>query len=128
MQPIDIEDALQSAINTYTDVTASAPPLPPDYQSSLPFCRVTRIGGSTLTRVSERHSVDFDVYADTWAAATSAADGLVGFIRSLEGGWVGGVPCYGVECDMPYANADPLNPEKPQVTFNANLHIRSYEE
>lgn len=124
LRTIDIEDALQAALNA-DGFVACAPPVPPTLGSTLPFVVLTRTGGSTCSLVQDWHYVSVDVYASTWADAQAQASQLTAWFRALAGTTLGGVPCY--KCDInayPYNNTDTDHPTIARVTFNAHVLTR----
>ena len=123
-ETIDIEGALVAALKE-RGTSASAPPVPSRLGSTLPHVHVTRTGGDEVSIVQDRHRVDVDVYAATSAAAMSAVCELTGWLRSLVGSTLGGVPVYDARVDtLPYDNPDPLHPTIPRATFKASLVTR----
>lgn len=85
---VDIEDAARQDIETVAklggwDITASAPPLPEDFDQSLPFVYVEKTGGSRLSLVVDNHEITCDVYGKTWAEANETARRLVGIVAAL---------------------------------------------
>lgn len=128
-QPIDIEAALQTALNNKAvasgvTVKAFAPPLPPTL--SLPCVLIERMGGSEQDVVIDRHTVEIDTRADSWEHAQQYANAIIGHVRDLEGKLLGGVPCYSVELNtQPYNNFDPEHQDVPRVTFSVLLSTRT---
>ena len=129
LTPIDIEGALQTALNglslgTNITLAAYAAPLPPDFTT--PSVYIERTGGSSHDLVMDTHMVEFDVRADRWALAQQYADSIIAKLRSLEK--VGTVPVYSVELNsLPYNNFDPLNQDVPRVSFGASITTRTKE-
>lgn len=117
--PIDIEEYTRLALAA-GGFDASAVPLPDDFTARLPFALVTRTGGQSLP-TSDQHLVSIDVYADTWATATSAANECVSIVRAMRGDFVDGVAFYDVGASMPYVNPDPNNEYVPRMTFTASI-------
>lgn len=128
--PIDIEGALQAALDGVSidgeTVKAYAPPLP-DFL--LPCIYIERTGGGEQDRVIDRHIVEIDTRAETWAKAQSTANRIIGYLRELEGAEIGGVPCYAVELNsMPYNNYDPEHQDVPRVTFSVLITTRTIND
>lgn len=124
LRTIDIEDALQQALNA-EGIAACAPPVPADLGSTLPFVVLTRTGGSEQSLVQDWHYVSVDVYAATVASAMTAASFLTAWFRALPGSTIGGVPCY--KCDInayPYNNTDQDNPKLARATFGVHVLTR----
>ena len=116
---IDIETALYDLL-TAAGYSASA--------HTIPHVHVVRTGGFTNDRVMDFNSADFDVYAATQADAMETAAALTGWVRDLEGGTVGGSPCYGAEVTtLPYHNPDPRHPNIGRATLKAQITIRTQE-
>ena len=72
---IDIETALYDLL-TAAGYSASAHAIPATLGRTLPHVHVVRTGGFTQDRVVDFNNVDFDVYAETQAAAMTAATTL----------------------------------------------------
>jgi hypothetical protein len=124
---IDIETAVYDLL-TAAGYSASAHAIPATLGQELPHVHVTRTGGFTTDRVLDSNSVDLDVYAETQADAMESATALTGWVRALEGGTIGGVPCYEAEIStLPYRNPDPRHPNIGRATFKAQITIRTQE-
>ena len=124
---IDIETALYDLL-TAAGYSAAAHMIPAALGQTLPHVHVVRTGGFTNDRVMDFNSADFDVYAATQADAMETAAALTGWVRDLEGGSVGGSPCYGAEVTtLPYHNPDPRHPNIGRATFKAQITIRTQE-
>ena len=119
-QTIDIEDALQAALNAQ-GIKAAAPPVPANLK---PCVYIYRTGGYGTNYVQDLHTVDFDVYAETEAEAMEQADELTRWVRSLEGRDIG-VPVYISQITtLPYNNPDPSHYNLPRATFAAQITTR----
>lgn len=126
LKPIDIDDALQSYINTSSaDLTASAIPLPRDFKSHLPFVVFQQVGGLRRTEVIDNHTVACDVYANSWACAQSSAGDVVGLLERLAGLTLSNVQVYSVSFNLPYNNPDPNSPDTPRVSFNFQITTKT---
>lgn len=124
---IDIETALYDLL-TEAGYSASAHVIPATLGQMFPHVHVVRTGGYTTERVMDFNSVDFDVYAENQVDALETAAALTGWVRDLEGGSVGGSPCYGAEVTtLPYHNPDPRHPNIGRATFKAQITIRTQE-
>ena len=70
--------------------------------------------------------VSIDIETALYDLLTAAV--LTGWVRDLEGGTVGGSPCYGAEVTtLPYHNPDPRHPNIGRATFKAQITIRTQE-
>lgn len=124
---IDIETALYDLL-TADGYSASAHAIPATLGQTLPHVHVVRTGGYTSDRVMDFNSVDIDVYAELQSDAMEAAAVLTGWVRDLEGGTIGGSPCYSAEIStLPYQNPDPRHPNIGRATFKAQITIRTQE-
>ena len=124
---IDIETALYDLL-TADGYSASAHAIPATLGQTLPHVHVVRTGGYTSDRVMDFNSVDIDVYAELQSDAMEAAAVLTGWVRDLEGGTIGGSPCYSAEIStLPYHNPDPRHPNIGRATFKAQITIRTQE-
>ena len=124
---IDIETALYDLL-TADGYSASAHAIPATLGQTLPHVHVVRTGGYTSDRVMDFNSVDIDVYAELQSDAMEAAAVLTGWVRDLEGGTIGGSPCYSAEIStLPYHNPDPRHPNLGRATFKAQITIRTQE-
>ena len=65
---IDIADALQAWLNDHGH-SASAWPLPSDFDRRLPFTRVTALGATRSNVVVDDHRVQLETWAETQAEA-----------------------------------------------------------
>ncbi|NPD33103.1 hypothetical protein HLV35_07525 [Eggerthellaceae bacterium zg-997] len=119
--PADVEALLVDGLDAPCRVCAAAPP--DDMPDSL-AC-VTSLGGAAHTEVSFEHDVSVDVYAgrgDDYAPAWDLCEGVARALLSL--------PLSSDEvraADVtapPYANPDPRRPERPRVTFRAEIVAR----
>ena len=127
MVSIDIETALYDLL-TADGYSASAHAIPATLGQTLPHVHVVRTGGYTSDRVMDFNSVDIDVYAELQSDAMEAAAVLTGWVRDLEGGTIGGSPCYSAEIStLPYHNPDPRHPNIGRATFKAQITIRTQE-
>ena len=123
---IDIEDALRLALAD-AEVDASAPPIPADLGSTLPWICIERTGGADAGDVLDAHAVDLDVYADSEAAAIAEAGEICGWVRDLAGRELeGGVPCYRAAVTaLPYLNPDPRHPTLARYTVKVQILTRT---
>ena len=122
---IDVEDALQAALNA-DGYRASAPPIPRDLGSSLPYVLVRRTGGYENGMVQDMHLASIHVYAEDDAQAMHEADALTAWVRALAGHDLGGVPCYvAAVSTLPYGNPDPDRPELARCTIGVQLLTRT---
>ena len=120
IRTIDIEDALQNALNN-AGITASAPPVPANLE---PCVYVHRTGGYGLNYVQDLHTIDFDTYETTEAASMQTACELTEWVRALAGKSLG-VPVYIAEITtLPYYNPDPNHPSLKRTTFSAQIPTR----
>ena len=128
MHSIDIEDALRLAI-TDSNLTATAPPLPPSF--SVPYCLVMATGGDTSDMVLDRLGATVHVYAATWADAQAKAEYALARVRAKEGDFIGTAArgrsfVYRVEADsLPYHNPDPERNDLARWTFNLSIYVRA---
>lgn len=117
---IDIEDALQAALNA-DGVKAAAPPVPANLGPSV---YVHRTGGYGTQYVQDLHTVDFDCYADTEAEAMAQACDLTAWVRALEGRELT-APVYIAQITtLPYNNPDPNHPSLARATFSTQITTR----
>lgn len=125
MEVLEIEGALYRALAD-DGYSASAPPLPADFDGSLPHVHVVRTGGYEHGPVQDAHQVDFDVYAEDDAAAMVAASALCGWVRALAGKSLDGAPVYSAGVTtLPYGNHDPRRADLSRATFKAQLITRA---
>ena len=117
---IDIEDALQAALNA-DGIKAAAPPVPANLSPSV---FVHRTGGYGTQYVQDLHTIDFDCYAETEAEAMAQACELTRWVRSLEGREIT-VPVYIAEVTtLPYNNPDPNHASLARATLSAQITTR----
>ena len=117
---IDIEDALQAALNA-DGIKAAAPPVPANLKPSV---YVYRTGGYGTQYVQDLHTVDFDCYAETEAEAMAQACQLTGWVRALEGRELE-TPVYISQITtLPYNNPDPSHSSLARATFSAQITTR----
>lgn len=118
---IDIEGALASMLAA-DGYDAGAPPVPADLSAGR--VQVTRTGGTRSDFVIDEHSIDFDCYGSTDAAAMGLADALTAWACELPGRDVG-VPCYQADIvTLPYSNPDPRHPTLARATLKARILTR----
>lgn len=118
MYSVDIADLLRTAIEG-EGFTASANPLPPDFQT--PYALVTPLGGITTEKVIDHLRASVDVYTDTWTNGYTYSQIALERARGLQGAYL-------VEVEsLPYHNPDPLRPDLARMTFNLNILIRNIE-
>lgn len=121
LETIDIEDALQAALNA-DGITASAPPVPANLS---PCVFVYRTGGFSQAYVQDVHTVDFDCYAKTEAEAMRRADLLTAWIRALPDDQKLTATTYAAEVTtLPYNNPDPNNHTLARATVSAQITTR----
>lgn len=117
---IDIEDALQAALNA-DGIAACAPPVPANLAEQVV---VVATGGYSQAYVQDVHAVSFDCYASGETEAMSRACALTRWVRALPGKTVG-TYCYGAEVEtLPYNNPDPAHPTLARATFAARITTR----
>ena len=117
---IDIEDAIQAALNA-EGIKAAAPPVPANLS---PCVYVYRTGGNSQNYVQDTHLVSFDCYAHTEAEAMEQADELTKWVRYIVGRDLL-TPVYASELvTLPYNNPDPSHPTLPRATFLAQITTR----
>ena len=122
---IDIADAIQAELNRMGH-SASAIPLPGDFEEQLPFTRVEVVGGVRTSLVLDKFNVHFDTWAKTHAAATAEANAVAAQLTEIVGGLLGGVQCYSVTiASLPYETADEQNQSLPMASFMAQVTVRT---
>lgn len=123
---IDIADAVQAALNA-AGTNACARPIPRDLASVLPLTLVEPLGGGERRAVVlDRFPIRLSTWASTNAGAMQEAMLAMGRLLALEGGTVGGVPCYRVTLvSEPYEFVDPLHPDLQRVIQTAHLWVRT---
>lgn len=124
--PIDIADAIQSALNADSH-DASARPLPRDFDQRMPFTLVEPIiGGGRSDVVIDRHPVRLYTYAATLAEAIAESSAVMAALINRVGGALGGQPCYRVQpSDLPYEAHDPEHPDVARACFTAQVYTRA---
>ena len=122
---IDLSDALQAAINA-SGHAASANPLPADFDSNLPFTRVTTLEGGTRTdRVIDARTALIETWAEHMDEAVAECNVIVGVLCDLEGKTVGGVPCYRVEVySLPAEDFDPYHRDLQMASATVRVTTR----
>lgn len=123
---IDIEDALQAALND-AGYTACAIPVPTTLRNGQIVIR--RTGGAQQQYVQDVHRVVFDCYESDEASAMALACNLTKTLRALEGETIGGVPVYRSSIiTLPYDNPDPDNHNHARATLFAEIVTRVIHE
>ena len=117
---LDIEDALQAALNAQ-GIKAAAPPVPAKLGPSV---YVHRTGGYSTQYVQDLHTVDFDCYEPTEAEAMAKADALTRWIRELEGRDIGTPVYISKVTTLPYNNPDPNHSSLARATVSAQITTR----
>lgn len=124
--PIDIADAVQSALNE-ADHNASARPMPRDFDQRLPYTLVEPLpGGGRTDVVLDRFAVRCYTYADTPAEAVAESSAVMAAIVATQGTTLGGMPCYRVTPSaLPYDAHDPQHPDVARACFTAHMYVRA---
>lgn len=122
---IDAADALQEYLNGRGHA-ASAWPLPSDFDSRLPFTRVTALGGTRRRRVVDTFRLQIETWAQTDAEAMAEALAVESAIYDLEGAELGGATCYAAEVvTKPHDASDPYHPDLANVEALAQVIVRT---
>ena len=118
----DIEDALQSALNS-AGFSAHAKPLPADFQT--PCVTVWMTNAQGVNAAQAVYSVDFDCRADGEAEAMVLMLSVANWARTLGGSTLGGVTCYEVgEPLLQGTQPDAAHPTVILATASVNLRLR----
>ena len=122
---IDLADALQAAINA-SGHDASASPLPGDFDSHLPFTRVTTLeGGTRIDRVIDARTALVETWAERMDEAVAECNAVVGVLCDLEGQLVGGVPCYRTDVySLPAEDHDPYHKDLSMASATVRVLTR----
>lgn len=122
---IDVADAIQQALNE-SGHAASATPLPPDFEESLPFTRVEALGGQRSSVVLDTFNVHLDTWAETPAEAIGEANVVAALLTEMAGDRLGGSQCYSVALgSLPYPAEDEERPSLPMASFMAQVTVRT---
>lgn len=123
--PIDVADAIQSALNE-SGIRACAEPLPRDL-STLPITLVQPIGGGSRTFVVlDRMPVRLYTWAESHEDACAESRAALAALAAMEGTVIGGSQCYRVEISSaPYAAYDPDHPTLARYGFTADVYVRA---
>lgn len=124
--PIDIADAIQSALNA-DGIHTCARPLPHDLAGNLPITLVeTFQGGGRTDVVLDRYAVRLYTWAATPAEAVDESCRAFAALMSHQWGELDGHPCYRVSPSaMPYEAHDSQHPDIPRACFTAHLYVRA---
>ena len=119
---IDIEDALQAALNE-AGFSAHAKPLPEGFAT--PCVTVDMLNAQQENAAQARYSVDFDCRAGDYAQAAELQASVANWLLGIGGTELGGVPCY-VSGDplLQRAQSDASHPTCILATVSASLLLR----
>lgn len=119
---IDIEDALQSALNV-AGFDACAKPLPQRF--ACPHVCVDMLNASDANEAQALYAVDFDCRAETYAQAAELQLAVSDFARGLVGSSLGGKPVYALDSlRLQRAQPDQSNQNVIIATVSAVLRVR----
>ena len=122
---IDVADAIQAALNE-AGHSASAIPLPGDFEGRLPFTRVEVVGGTRSQLVLDQANVHLDTWADTHAGAVRESSAVAAELAGMAGSTLGGSQLYSVTlASLPYEAADADHPSLPMASFMAQVTVRT---
>lgn len=122
MSYIDIEDALQQALNA-AGFNACAKPLPHDF--ACPHVLVDMLNAWDDNPAQAVYSVDFDCRAEDYAEAAELQLSASDFVRGLPGTELGGKPCYAID-NLRLLRAEPDQSHQNVIiaTVSAELRVR----
>jgi len=119
---IDIEDALQQALNAQ-GFTACAKPLPQRF--ACPHVLVDMLNAWDENEAQAAYQVDFDCRAETYDDAARLQLGVSGFVRALPGSTLAGKPCYAVDSiRLQRIEPDKSHQDVILATVSAQLRVR----
>ena len=122
MSYIDIEDALQQALNG-VGFNACAKPLPQRF--TCPHVLVDMLNAWDENAAQAIYSVDLDCRAETYAEAVQLQLDVSDFVRSLPGSTFGGKPCYAVDnIRLQRIAPDQSHQDVILATVSAELRVR----
>ena len=119
---IDIEDALQTALNE-AGFSAHAKPLPAGFET--PCVTVWMVNAQPVNAAQVEYRVEFDCRADADAEAMALMLSVADWVRGLSGKAVGGAACFA--SDEPLlqgAQNDASHPSCVLATVSATLLLR----
>ena len=119
---IDIEDALQQALNAH-GVDACAKPLPQHF--TCPHVLIDMLNAWDENAAQAVYSVDFDCRAVSYAEAAQLQLDVSNFVRALPGSTLAGKPCYAVETiRLQRIAPDESHQDVIIATVSAQLRVR----
>lgn len=119
---IDIEDALQSALNVH-GFSACAKPLPQVF--ACPHVTVDMVNAWDENAAQAVYSVDFDCRDETYAGAAALQLNVSNFVRDLVGYELHGKPVYAVDSlRLQRAEPDQSHQNVIIATVSADLRVR----
>lgn len=124
VDPICVELVARAEAHAAT-VGATAAGRIPSPRPDTPFWRVRTVGGTQASLTHTAWTVVIESYAEFDSTAAEFANFAHGFIQAAgRDGWVGGIPCSGVEVfAVPQILPDPLT-EQPRYSATYAVSLR----